>query len=62
MVSIIAVLLILATLGILVTGVVVMGMGGKINAKYNNKLMTARVIFQGLALLALALLFAIGDK
>ncbi len=58
----IAVLLLLATVGILIAGIVIMGVGGKLNAKYSNKLMTARVTLQGLALLMLALLFAIGNK
>lgn len=44
-----------AVAGVLVTGIVVMGKGGELNAKYGNKLMQARVMLQGLALLFFAL-------
>lgn len=44
-----------AVAGVLVTGIVVMGKGGDLNARYGNKLMQARVILQGLALLFFAL-------
>lgn len=54
--------LMLGTLGVLIAGVVVMSVGGKLNAKYSNRLMAARVSLQGLALLALALLFMVGNK
>lgn len=54
-------LLILATLGVLVGGVVLMAVGGKANVKYGNKLMVARVWLQAGSLLVLALLFAMGQ-
>lgn len=54
--------LILATFGVLMAGVVLMGIGGKANQKYGNKLMVARVSLQGLVLLMLALLFAVGKN
>jgi len=54
--------LLLAVLGVLVAGIVLMGIGGKANAKYGNKLMIARVSLQGLVLLMLALLFLMGKK
>ncbi len=44
-----------ATLGVLVLGLVSMVKGGEFNAKYGNKLMRARVWVQGIALLFLAL-------
>lgn len=46
-----------ATLGILGFGLFSMGKGGDFNKKYGNRLMQWRVIFQGLALAILALLF-----
>jgi hypothetical protein len=45
----------LATLGVLVTGVVSMMRGGEFNKRYANKLMRARVVCQFLALLFFAL-------
>jgi hypothetical protein len=35
----------------LVMGILVMAKGGEVDKKYSNKLMQARVMFQGLALL-----------
>ena len=54
--------LLLATFGVLVAGVVLMGVGGRANARYGNKLMVARVSLQGLVLLMLALMFAFNKK
>ena len=45
----------LATVGILATGMIAMIKGGEFNAKYGNKLMRARVMMQGIALLFFAL-------
>jgi len=52
--------LMLATFGVLMAGIVLMGAGGSANVKYGNKLMSARVSLQGLVLLMLALIFFIG--
>ena len=52
--------LMLATFGVLMAGIVLMGGGGSANVKYGNKLMSARVSLQGLVLLMLALIFFIG--
>ena len=46
-----------AVLGVLVVGIVGMLQGGEFNKKYGNKLMQARVILQGLALLLFALAY-----
>ncbi|MBI1274795.1 twin transmembrane helix small protein [bacterium] len=43
-------LLMVATLLVLVGGVIVMGIGGKLNAKLSNKLMTWRVGLQALTI------------
>jgi hypothetical protein len=41
---------------VLIAGVVGMARGGEFNAKYGNKLMRARVILQGLAIVLFILL------
>jgi hypothetical protein len=48
--------LMLATVVVLVAGIVLMAKGGEANAKYGNKLMVARVAFQGAALLVVCAL------
>jgi hypothetical protein len=53
---VILVLLMLATAGVLVTGIVLMARGGAANQKYGNKLMVARVALQGAALAMVVLL------
>lgn len=47
----------LLTLAVLATGMVAMIKGGEFNRKYGNKLMRARVMMQGVALLFFALAF-----
>lgn len=47
----------LATLGVLIVGVVSMVRGGEFNKRNSNKLMRARVILQGVTLALLALMF-----
>lgn len=49
----------LLTLTILITGVTIMGRGGKINQKYANKLMIARVVMQLLTIIALIVVVAV---
>lgn len=56
MASVLMLLLVFATLAVLVGGVLMMAFGGKLNEKYANKMMVARVTLQGLALLTLALI------
>lgn len=46
-----------AVLGVLVVGIVGMLKGGEFNKKYGNKLMQARVLLQGLALILLTLAY-----
>lgn len=48
--------LMLATVVVLVAGIVLMAKGGEANAKYGNKLMVARVAFQGAALAVVVVL------
>jgi NADH:ubiquinone oxidoreductase subunit 6 (subunit J) len=63
MTTFITILLVLAMLGVLVVlgcGVVTMLRGG--NPQRSNKLMQARVIMQGLALLLLAILMLMGHR
>ncbi len=44
---------------ILVTGVLFMACGGRINKKLSNKLMVARVVLQAISVLIIGLLFLI---
>ncbi len=60
--GIIVVLLLIALVGVLVSGVVLMGVGGKTNERLGNKLMIARVWLQALILLTLAAMFMSGGK
>ncbi len=46
----------LATLGVLLAGVIGMATGGEFNKRYANKLMRARVLLQALAVLFFAIL------
>lgn len=48
--------LMLATVLVLLMGIMLMARGGEPNRKYGNKMMVARVAFQGLAILMLAIL------
>ncbi len=50
------------TLGVLATGIIGMARGGEFNAKYGNKLMRARVIAQGCALVLFALAVLVGSS
>ena len=52
--GIMLVIFMLTTLGILVTGVVGMMLGGEFNRKYSNKLMRARIVCQFMALVFFA--------
>jgi len=51
------VLFALATLGVLLFGILSMVRGGEFNKRNSNRLMRARVILQGITLMLLALLF-----
>jgi hypothetical protein len=51
-----------AVLVSLVLGLFSMAKGGEFNKKYGNKLMQARVVLQGLALVLLVLLFSYSSK
>ena len=46
----------------LATGIIGMARGGEFNAKYGNKLMRARVIAQGCALVLFALAVLVGSQ
>lgn len=50
-------ILMIATVIVLILGLILMAAGGKINEKYSNKLMTARVILQAAAILLLGFIF-----
>jgi hypothetical protein len=46
----------LATLGVLIVGLAAFFLGGEFNRKYSNKLMQARVAFQAIAVVILLIL------
>ena len=50
----------MATLLVLILGVSLMMAGGKLNAKYGNKLMVARVGLQALTLLCIGIVMFMG--
>ncbi|NNE86247.1 MAG: twin transmembrane helix small protein [Alphaproteobacteria bacterium] len=47
---------------VLLTGIIGMGRGGDFNAKYGNKLMRARVILQGLAIVLFLILIWVTSR
>ena len=55
-------LLALTTLGVLVTGIVGMIKGGAFNAKYGNRLMQLRVIFQAATVLLIGIAFLFASR
>lgn len=54
---IVILVLMLCTLAVLAAGVGVMMIGGRLNAKYANRLMVARVSLQALTVLLIGLMF-----
>ncbi|MGF1625662.1 MAG: twin transmembrane helix small protein [Alphaproteobacteria bacterium] len=51
-----------ATAGVLFTGIFVMSKGGETNRRYGNKLMRLRVVCQGVALALFALMLLTGGS
>jgi hypothetical protein len=51
--------LLIAVAAVLIAGLIVMGIGGKTDKKFSNKLMMARVAIQALIVLILGLFFAV---
>lgn len=60
--AILLVLLLLAVVGVLFTGIGSMLVGGEFNRKYGNKLMVARVGLQGVAIALLLVLVTCSGK
>lgn len=54
--QIILVLFMIATLVVVVVGVIAMAVNGKLNKNHSNKLMRLRVLFQAIAILVFVLL------
>ena len=52
----------IATVGVLLVGVVGMARGGEFNRRYSNKLMRARIVCQAVALLLFAILMVVLGK
>ncbi len=59
---ILLVVTLLAVVGVLLLGVTGMARGGDFNAKYGNKLMRARVLLQGLAVVLFLLLIVTSNR
>lgn len=55
--AILPLILIFFTLAVLIAGIFLMGKGGKVNEKYSNALMIARVSLQFMAIIMLALMY-----
>lgn len=53
---------IVLTVGVLVTGVIVMARGGSVDRKWSNKLMQARVWFQAISIGLVLLIFYFSQK
>jgi hypothetical protein len=62
LIPVLIVIALLATLGVLLFGVITMARGGDFNAKYSNKLMRARVICQFVAIALIVIFMLIGGK
>ncbi len=56
--NIVIIVLLVAVVAVLISGLVVMGIGGKTDKKYSNKLMMARVAVQALIVLILGVMFS----
>ena len=54
--QVILVVFMLATLAVLVIGVIAMAVNGKLNKNHSNKLMRLRVLFQAIALLVFVII------
>ena len=52
----------LATLGVLFFGIFTMARGGDFNRKHSNRIMRARIVLQGLALLLFAVTMVIAGR
>jgi len=58
-IPVLIVIALLATLGVLLFGVITMARGGDFNLKYGNKIMRTRIVLQALALLIFAITMVI---
>ena len=52
----------LATLGVLFFGIFTMARGGDLNRKHSHRIMRARIVLQGLALLLFAVIMVIAGR
>jgi len=60
--TILIVIALALTLLVLFVGIGAFAVGGKFNAKYSNKLMRARVLMQGIAIILFAVLMLLSGK
>lgn len=54
------IILMVATVAVLIAGLILMAIGGKVNEKHSNKLMVARVMLQAAAIIMLGIMFFMG--
>lgn len=57
--TVVLILAMAATVGALVWGLIAMARGGEFNAKWSNKMMRYRVLFQAIALAVFAILLSL---
>lgn len=57
-----ALIAIAITTVILLTGLVVMAIGGRLDDKYSSRLMSLRVVFQAIAIVLVALVYYLSRK
>ena len=50
------------TLAVLIAGLVIMAIGGKLDTKFSTKLMSLRVVFQGIAIILIAISYYLTKK
>ena len=55
-IQIILVFFMIATLGVVVIGIIAMAVNGKLNKNHSNKLMRLRVLFQAIAILVFVII------
>lgn len=60
--TIVLIMAMAATVGALLWGLIAMARGGEFNAKWSNKMMQYRVLFQAIAIAVFALLLALSKS
>lgn len=61
-VGVLLILAVLATLGVLVVGIVSMARGGEFNKRYGNKLMRLRLLMQAVAIVLFVVFMVVSER